>query len=84
MEGPHQQCGIDRLLAQVQYEFLQGHGVIIDADGQVAELWQEEFNLVVAEAPQLRAQHVGDPDMVSVPPAIATTLAPRWQLIQTG
>jgi hypothetical protein len=50
----------------------------------VAELWQEEFNLVVAEAPQLRAQHVGDPDMVSVPPAIATTLAPRWQLIQTG
>jgi hypothetical protein len=77
-QGPHQQCSIDRLLAQVEDEFLQGHGLIVDADDHMAQLRQEELNLVVAEASQLGAEDVGDADMVSIPPAIAT-LAPCAQ-----
>lgn len=35
-ERAHQKGAVDRLLAQVDDEFLQGHGVIVDADEQVA------------------------------------------------
>ena len=31
----HQKRAVDRLLAQVYYEFLQSHGLIVDADEQV-------------------------------------------------
>jgi hypothetical protein len=44
----------------------------------MAQLRQEELNFVVAEASQLRAEDVGDADMISVPTAIAT-LAPCAQ-----
>ena len=32
----YQQGSIDRLLAQVYYEFLQGHGLVVERDEQVA------------------------------------------------
>jgi hypothetical protein len=32
----HQQRAVDRLLAQVYYELLQGHGLVVDANEQVA------------------------------------------------
>jgi hypothetical protein len=35
----------------------------------MAQLRQKELNLLVAEASQLRAQDVGDPDVVRIPPA---------------
>ena len=35
-ENTHQQSPVDRLLAQVDDELLQGHGLIVDADEQVA------------------------------------------------
>jgi hypothetical protein len=34
--GVYQQGPVDRLLAQVYYEFLQGHGLVVDRDEQVA------------------------------------------------
>ena len=32
----HQKRAVDRLLAQVYYELLQGHGLVVDGDEQVA------------------------------------------------
>lgn len=34
--GAHQKRAVDRLLAQVYYEFLQCHGFIVDANEEVA------------------------------------------------
>lgn len=34
--GAHQKRAVDRLLAQVYYEFLQCHGLIVDANEEVA------------------------------------------------
>jgi hypothetical protein len=32
---PHQKRAVDRLLAQVNYELLKGHGLVVDADEEV-------------------------------------------------
>ena len=36
VEGPHQKRTVDRLLAQVDYKLLQCHGLIVDANEEVA------------------------------------------------
>jgi hypothetical protein len=51
----HQKSAIDRLFAQIYYEFLQCHGIIVDGDEQMAQLGQEELDLVIAELAQLGA-----------------------------
>jgi hypothetical protein len=35
-QGAHQQRAVHRLLAEVDYKLLQGHGLVVDADEQVA------------------------------------------------
>jgi hypothetical protein len=51
----HQKGAIDRLFAQIYYEFLQCHGIIVDGYEQMAQLGQEELDFVVAELAQLGA-----------------------------
>lgn len=36
----------------------------------MAELWEEELNLLIAEASQLRAEHIMDTDVLGIPTAI--------------
>ena len=36
VRGAHQQRAVDGFLAQVYYEFLQRHGLVVDANEQVA------------------------------------------------
>lgn len=37
LEGSHQKRAVDRLLAQVDDELLQGHGLVVYANEQVAQ-----------------------------------------------
>lgn len=70
-KGTHEQRGSDRLLAQVQQELLQGHGLIVDANNEVTQLRQEEFDVLVGELPQLVAQHVMDAHVVGIAREVA-------------
>lgn len=63
---PYQQGPIDRLLAQVNKELFERHRLIVERDDKVAELRQEEIDLLVAKVPQLGAQHILDANMISI------------------
>jgi len=63
---PYQQCPIRRLLAQIDDKRLERHGLIVDADEQVAELRQEELELRVRKPAQLGTQHIVDTDVVGI------------------
>lgn len=62
----NQQGGGDGFLAQIQQELLQGHRLVVDADYEVAQLRQEELDVLVGELAELGAQHIVDADVVRV------------------
>jgi hypothetical protein len=55
VSNAHQQCAVDRLLAQVDYELLQRHGLIVDADEQVAESVARFVSHMFAMVPEMAA-----------------------------
>lgn len=57
-ECANQQRSIDRLLAQIQEEFFEGHRVIVDADDKVAELREEELDVLVRKLAELAAEDI--------------------------
>lgn len=71
----HQESGGHGLLAEVQQELLQCHGLIIDGDDNVAQLRQEELNVLVGELPELVAEDILDAYMVGVAPATGPPLS---------
>lgn len=62
----NQKSGADGFLAQVQQELLQGHGLVIDAYYEVAQLRQEELDVLVRELAEFGAEHIVDADMIGI------------------
>lgn len=71
----YQQRAIYALFTQINDKLLECHGFIVDGYNEVAELRQEELNLLVAELPQLGAQDIVDAHVLGIPTALLS--APR-------
>jgi hypothetical protein len=61
-----QQSCSDRFLAEIEEELLQRHGLIVNADYKVAQLWQEKLDVLVGKLAQLIAQNKVDSYMIGV------------------
>lgn len=73
----NQQRSSDRLLAQIQQKLLQGHRLIVDADYEVTQLGEEEFDVFVGELAEFAAQHIVDADVVGIASAAGGRVSRR-------
>jgi prophage tail gpP-like protein len=62
----YQKGAVHGLFAEIQDELFQRHRNIVDADDEMTQLRQEEFNLLVRKLPQFRAKHIVNANMVGV------------------
>ncbi|MBE3042513.1 hypothetical protein IMZ48_08030 [Candidatus Bathyarchaeota archaeon] len=76
--------GSHGVLAEVQQELLQCHRLIVDGDYDVAQLRQEELDVLVGELPELVAEDILDAYMVGVAPATGARVSTARGLRRRG